>query len=505
MDNAINQANSTPGLTVIRDADYQTTKNSDDYTGIDAWQDDTKGLYSRETDAINTAIAKQKQNNDENQANHDRAKLNGSTGDHGALDNTINQANSTPGLTVNRDGDYETTKNSDDYTGIGAWQDDTKGLYSRETDAINRAIAQQKQYNNEYQSELNRLNEGAKAQIITTDSVSQAFKLGNEPNAKSEVTVLNNHIHYTKHDLNTDLIARYDFKSDINPYTTGLGGNLFQITFTNLQNSTYKGSKISKIVETVSDSTPTGNTITAAGNPVDTNGTSDEFFTFWGNPVDGDWHSTDITVSYQYYDANGNLINFAGTNDAWLSIGSLNYDQGPADRKSGVSEGVKAISGTTIKQLAGSSVTVHNDGWAYCDWDNYNGSGLNDGSWDSPNSSNAYYGAVVFQLNGTSASIRQGIRPWGGANIANDSLYHNRRLNDSWTVAATTLPQTKLQRKTSTVSYHYNKLNVNNIPDKTTAVHYHYNKLNVNSVPDKSTTVHYHYDVLTVYSNYQFH
>ncbi len=65
MDNAINQANNTPGLTVNRDADYQTTKNSDDYSGINFWQDDTKGLYSRETDAIKAAIAKQRQNNRE--------------------------------------------------------------------------------------------------------------------------------------------------------------------------------------------------------------------------------------------------------------------------------------------------------------------------------------------------------------------------------------------------------------------------------------------------------
>lgn len=298
---------------------------------------------------------------------------------------------------------------------------------------------------------MNKLNQGAKAAVITTDSVNQSFKLANEPDAKSTVSILNKDIHYTQ-DSKT-----YYFTSDKNPYTNNLSGNLFQITYTNLKNSTYRGSRLSKIVEVVSDSTPIGNKTTALDHSIYTNGTKDYFIRFDKNPRKGDMHSTDITVSYQFYDANGNLIDFNGSNDAWLSIGSLNYDQGPSDKKSGVSEGVKAISGTTIKQLAGSSVTVHSDGWAYCNYDNYTGTGINDGakSWDKPDSPNAYYGAVVFQLNGTSAAIRQGFRPWGGANISRDSLYNNSRLTNAWVIAATTLPQTKLQRKTTQVHYHY--------------------------------------------------
>ena len=290
------------------------------------------------------------------------------------------------------------------------------------------------------------MNQGAKAPVITTDSVNQAFKLANEPDATSTVKILNNVIHYTE-DSET-----YYFTSSTNPYTNNLSGNLFQVTYTNLRNSTYRGSKISKIVETVSDSTPTGNKVTVLDHSIYTNGTSDYFIRFDKNPVKGDMHSTDITFSYQYYDANGHLIDFSNSNDAWLSIGSLNFDQGASDNKSGVSEGVKAISGTSIKQLAGSSVTVQPDGWAYCNYNNYTGSH----DWDRPGSPNDYYGAVVFQLTGTAAAIRQGMRAWGGANISNDSIYHNSRLNNAWVIAATTLPQTKLQRKTTEVHYHYN-------------------------------------------------
>lgn len=312
-------------------------------------------------------------------------------------------------------------------------------------------IVTQKQYNDEYQAELDRLNQGAKAPVITTDSINQAFKLADEPDATSTVKILNNVIHYTE-DSET-----YYFTSSTNPYTNNLSGNLFQVTYTNLRNSTYRGSKISKIVETVSDSTPTGNNVTVLDHSIYTNGTSDYFIRFDKNPVKGDMHSTDITVSYQYYDANGHLIDFSNSKDAWLSIGSLNYDQGNENSTAGVSEGVKAISGTAIKQLAGSSVTVHPDGWAYCGYNNYSGTGINDGpnNWDKPNSPNAYYGAVVFQLTGTAATIRQGMRAWGGANISNDSNYHNSRLNNAWVIAATTLPQTKLQLKTTEAHYHY--------------------------------------------------
>lgn len=143
-----------------------------------------------------------------------------------------------------------------------------------------------------------------------------------------------------------------------------------------------------------------------------------------------------------------------------MSIGSLNYDQGVggANATSGVSEGVKAISGVNIKQLAGSSISVHSNGWAYAEFNNYSGTGLNDGNnWDQGDSPNTYYGAIVFQLTGTAASIRQGFVPWGGANISSDTLYHNKYLNNAWTIAATTLPQTNLTRKTTSISYHYDK------------------------------------------------
>ena len=177
-------------------------------------------------------------------------------------------------------------------------------------------------------------------------------------------------------------------------------------------------------------------------------------------------HSTYVTSKYQYYDANGNLIDFSGSDDAWLSVGSLNFDQGNngANSTSGVSEAVKLISGGQIKQLAGSSISLHDDGWAYASFNNYSGNGMNNGmntenggsGWDMDDSPNAYYGAIVFQLSGTEISLRQGIIAWGGANIASE--YSNHFLNNAWFTAGTTLPKTKLSKpipQQEEIHYHY--------------------------------------------------
>lgn len=330
-----------------------------------------------------------------------------------------------------------------------------------------------------YNDQMAKLNQGSQASVITTDSVNQALQLKSENSANVVVESLNP-------DITIDHVGHlYRVYDKNNAYVNSINGAFLRVTYTNLKNSTYKNSKISKIVVTFSDSTPTGNRTTQSGLNAITNGASDNFLQVWADPVRGDMHSTTVTSTYQYYDANGNLIDFSGTNNAWLSVGSLNFDQGNDYRgdgnegnpTSGISEGVKLISGGQIKQLAGSSISVHNDGWAYANFNNYSGTGMNNGrstanggsGWDMDGSPNAYYGAVVFQLNSSSISLRQGIVPWGGANIGSDR-YNNKFLNNSWFIAGTTIPETKLQKPTL-----------------------------------KTTPVHYHYDVLTVYSNYQFH
>lgn len=324
---------------------------------------------------------------------------------------------------------------------------------------------------NEYNAKMAKLNQGANAPVITTNSVNQALSLKPENNATVDIEALNPRITFKRVEEGTKY-AGYQIFDKNNAYANNIDGEFLRVTYTNLKNSTYKGSKISKIVVTYSDSTPTGNRITQSGLNAITEGANDNFLVVFEDPVRGDMHSTTVTATYQYYDANGNLIDFSGTNNAWLSVGSLNFDQGndyqggknEGNPTSGISEGVKLISGAQIKQLAGSSISVHDDGWAYAGFNNYSGTGMNNGintdnggsGWDMDGSPNAYYGAIVFQLTGSSVSLRQGLVSWGGADIA--SQYNNQFLNNAWFTAGTTLPETKIKqpiRKTSETHYHY--------------------------------------------------
>ena len=302
----------------------------------------------------------QKQINDENRANHDRAKLNGSTGDHSALDSAINQANSTPGLTVNRDGDYQTTKNSDDYTGIGAWQEDTKGLYSRETDAINAAIAQQRQNNREYNAAINQL-------------ASDHHTVGNG---------LWTNGGYVNLPVSWDITWHYNKDSDT-------------ITVTNCK-------------LTLTRNTPR----LRGGGFWDT-----VLFTIPGNVPPTDGRTYNATPSNPDSVKNGT--------DVWNRLGSFQN---------------KVLAYFSQNNNNGQYATKYNNPVPYT---------VHRGS-DGKFTLMTCFNRFNKQIPGTSLFQEA----WNGGN----------------TEAQVTIPT----RKATSVSYHYNKLNVNGVPDKSTAVHYHY-------------------------------
>lgn len=597
LDQAVQQAQNVPGLSVVKDNNQgKGPIDASDDDAINRTKSDIQSDYAGQISSINNAINTQKRNNDENQANHDRAKLNGSTGDHSALDNAINQANSTPGLTVIRDADYQTTKNSDDYTGIGAWQDDTKGLYSRETDAINTAIAKQKQKNseqsNQYQEELNEYNRklaqyqqdsaeyqrklaqynqdwnaykakngiAANANVITSGMIDQGLRLQREGNAKvtfSNVIGTNNPSGW---DLgNASQGGKSGFTFDMShtkylswgkyPWTLtrrnayGEGSTQYAFvanainegritvtaTYTNLQNSSYTDEdgvnhKIAKIIATYS-----------------TSGNSTDWPLLYINadPTEGFWYMgvNPVEVTYQYFDENGNPIRFG--DNAWITFSSLNAGNGLHDSgaQDGRHEMVQANNNIGLHQLAGSSITNHN-GLYYSTFVNDNmrlklnsdgsvnygivengnlyeangtpggkftqgtliKSNYKDGdngyvAWDNSNGQGQYYGAVVGQVASGST----------GYTITYSSDHYGKGMSNSyseadyattWAMPSTTIPQTPFNEKKPTPPTPPEK--PSEPTPKTTEIHYHYNKLNVNSVPNILTTVHYHYDVMNV-------
>ena len=461
IDQAVQSVQNTPHLSVTQDPDQTITGSSQaeiDQKIQDDYNQQQQYLKQRQDEAKRSATQ---------QSNYQT--YNETHGDTSQIDQAAKDAQNIPGLTVVKDSDIDSSFDAEDTTGLQNWATNTQKDYQSQVDEFNKAIDTQKRNESEYDNAMNdynakmaKLNQGANAPVISTNSVNQALSLKPEHNATVNVEALNPNITFKRTGVGTPY-AQYQIFDKNNAYVNNINGNFLRVTYTNLKNSTYKGSKISKIVVTYSDSAPTGNRITQGGLDAIKDGANDNFLCVFEDPVRCDMHSTNVNSTYQFYDANGNLIDFSGTNDAWLSVGSLNFDQG--NPTAGISEGVKVISGAQIKQLAGSSISVHDDGWAYAAFNNYSDTGMNNGintdnggsGWDMDGSPYAYYGAIVFQLTGTSVTLRQGIIPWGGADIA--SQYSNQGLNNAWFTAGTTLPETKIKqpvRKTSEVHYHYN-------------------------------------------------
>ncbi|WP_179226643.1 LPXTG cell wall anchor domain-containing protein [Limosilactobacillus reuteri] len=499
LNNAVNQARQA-GITVNQKSTTTQTVNSDQ---VDTAKQSIQNDEAKQAQQIQT-ITRQHQTEVSNVNN-----FNGSKGDTTQLDAKVKEAQSVSGLTIHQDQIQVITKKASDTQGIQNAVNNATKSNNDQAQTLQNAIDTQKQNNSEYDNAMNdynakmaKLNQGANAPVISTNSVNQALSLKPEHNATVNVEALNPNITFKRTGVGTPY-AQYQIFDKNNAYVNNINGNFLRVTYTNLKNSTYKGSKISKIVVTYSDSAPTGNRITQGGLDAIKDGANDNFLCVFEDPVRCDMHSTYVNSTYQFYDADGNLIDFSGTNDAWLSVGSLNFDQGndykggknEGNPTAGISEGVKVISGAQIKQLAGSSISVHDDGWAYAAFNNYSGTGMNNGintdnggsGWDMDGSPYAYYGAIVFQLTGTSVTLRQGVIPWGGADIA--SQYSNQYLNNAWFTAGTTLPETKIKqpvRKTTEIHYHYNTVNVPRRTIGDTPVSYQLHDLNVKTTPIKN-------------------
>ncbi|MBL1056172.1 hypothetical protein JEM51_07005 [Ligilactobacillus agilis] len=325
--------------------------------------------------------------------------------------------------------------------------DEVKSDYHDQIDKINEVVK-------DLQKKLDRQSNNART--ITSAQVVQQLKLSHEPDAISNLEILNNQPLTTWVDKsgNTSILNKNGIAGTIN-------GEFLRVTYTNLKNSSYKGNIISKIVVTFSDSKPNS---TYISNP---NGGRQQFLVILKDPADGIYHATQLKAAYQYYDSNDRLINF-DTNDAWISINSLNS----WSMTGVISEAVKGGNGTTAYQLDGSSIRVHDDGWAYSDFDNYSeetsaypekqadngtlsGNGdasTSDGSrgWDYNNSPFFFYGSILYLLKGNKIELeyKNNYSFEKDAYSDNDNSINN---GGAWASVATIIPKTILPK----VSYHY--------------------------------------------------
>ena len=333
-------------------------------------------------------------------------------------------------------------------TAIETSYNNQMSAYHQKSTAVSQANQQaQNSYNiamSSYNSALSAWktahNENVNVNGLDTTTVTQAFNLASDTNATLNVESLNPNVKVVH--LDGDGWDKNQNASLI--YTAGdwakvpINGPIARATWTNLHGSFYDNTPISRMVITFSDSLPTGNLVHPSGV------SKDAFLNIWKNPTQQLFHSTEITAKYEFYDQNGKLIDFNNDN-AWMSVGSLNTDQNQNSQHVSevgqVSEAVKLISGGQSYAIRGSSISKHPDGWLYTNYDNFMGTGLNNGkNWDQTDSPNAYYGACVFKLEGPSLTLRYGLKEsvpgWIKRNAQN--IY----LNQAWATAVTTIPVT---------------------------------------------------------------
>lgn len=467
-------------------------------------------MHPRQAAIINSDT--QKRNNDENQANHDRAKLNGSTGDHSALDNAINQANSTPGLTVIRDADYQTTKNSDDYTGIGAWQDDTRGLYSRETDAINTAIAKQKQ-NNERVAQIfsdKAINNQSVAQRVNVLSTEFDRIQWNTNNTNYDVNVSGSGYRWAK--INKD--GSMDNGSSVAESNIGPDGSPFDKSFIKGDFPFYNSSNMT-VIKGVNNNTRINIVWKNAATDKDTGRSLDLHVTLSNiSPIrntsqNPSWHNGQLQT--YLYPQIGVLSNPADFLDTWSisyleaspeltysdngqeygkeyywTVGSLDHNRAddPAEGTSAIS-GVKGVYVNNNSRINETPQAIHNATFSSSKWFT--------GEAQYPNGTHGYYKTTPSPSTGDDLNSKTDGAPntfyyegvtYKIANNARVALLLNEDSNTS--TSSRGIPEYVhwMGNYTGGVA-----------KPNTSEAHYHYNKLNVNSVPDISTTVHYHYDV----------
>lgn len=485
IDQGVSQAKQQPNLDVKQDPDQEITGNSKeeiDQKIKDDYAKQNADLKAKEAEAQKAAQAKENYNT-----------YNNSKGDTSLLDKTVNDAKTVPGLTVVKDADQSSTFNDTDTNGIRNWNTNTQSDYKSQSDAINNAIATQKQNNevwSKFEKELAEYRKGhgiANPNGVSTAEIVQALTLGREPQAKVSVSQLNGKAGKTDNTKtqNTDSTS-YEYL-----ITPGATGTVLVATYSNLQHSFYtdaNGNKhnIAKIVRTFSDLTkqnwvPSWNwekTPRNGGNP---------YLWIYDDPTDGFWYefASGVTVTDQYFDESGNPINL--DDDAWLAVTSLNNGGTGSPLPNDVEvEKVTSISGGQAYALLGSSVTNHN-GTLYSNTNNSNGTKgtLNDGSWDSKGPKE-YYGAGLIKLSGNTTSLR--------FSTHYDPSFVGATSHNVWATTTTILPVTPGPEKpkvpkTSNAHFHYDTAKIKQtVKPGNVQANYHYDYVNYTPTTEKHFT-----------------
>ncbi|WP_270774532.1 SspB-related isopeptide-forming adhesin [Streptococcus anginosus] len=221
-----------------------------------------------------------------------------------------------------------------------------------------------------------------------------------EPNATFEVLTLNSGYQALSSDDKRyepqEKIAQGKFVGTVNLKQ----GKSIQVKYSNLQNSSYNGKKISSVVLTYTNKTKDPSPKADLGMAF----FKDPTKTFWlFTTTNSDTIPTEVGIDLEFFDDKGQKISLT-KDEALIGLASLNNDtiaNGANAKRSSV-EQVRVDNGEVI-EITGSSVKAHGN-VAYADTDNHfksAGSKFEQDDWDTGTSKNRYYGSAVAKFKNT--------------------------------------------------------------------------------------------------------
>lgn len=227
----------------------------------------------------------------------------------------------------------------------------------------------------------------------------------------------------------------------------------FVATYTNLTNSSYNGKKISKVEYTY---TYKGSSGVNVPDKLPVVLQQDPTVTIWYNDFFGDAR---INMKVKFYDEDGNVIDPTGS---LLNFSSLNRGNGSGVVDKDAIEKVAYFNGEYVP-ISGSSISAHADGSAYSDTNNAErakGAKFNTDEWDTPDSPNAWYGAIVGRVIGPEISLDMASHKRGVVWFALNSKIKAIAAPPKPVEPTPPTPPTEPVKPVITASYHYDVLYV---------------------------------------------
>ena len=454
------QAAKAAGVQVTQNQTQTLTATNTTYNRV---KQDVNNKYNQQVSSLNSITDAQKDlNNRYNSAKADAQNFNSdSNSTRNSLDSAIRNAKLTNGAKIIDDGTKTITATMDNYNDKKA---EIERDNKQQADDINAQLQQ-------YKSELEKYQKNLNSTQINTDLIKQELILGNEHSAEFSYKLLRNDISVQTDSGPTPIMSKHTVYITSNNQGN-LNGDIIEITYTNLNKSSYKGKKISKIIAIFSNEIQD----TISTEPVSLSIYSNPYHGFWY------WNSSSITVNYKYYDEDNNLINFDNTDNSWITIGSLNSGLGRY-------EFAKLNSLGKVYSFKDSSVTIHNENTLYSDKANsifsIIGSNWSDTTpveqsnfpwgtddWDTGlDNRHAYYGAGVFNITGGSLNITYGTK-----RVNNDSY-------GTWATISTTIPKGS-GPEAPDIHYHHTNVDL----EKPTPLKANYTEYEISTKTDKTPT-----------------